>query len=190
MKSLFFLFVFFFIHAISFCQTAEQLDSQVVALYNQSEFEKAVLLAEKSIEIINSSGGENHPEYPYAINNLAMLYKKTGNYQKAKPLYKIISENKNKKYGEISEEYGASENFLAIIYEMLQQYDSAIILYKHSISIFEKINKKNETYLDVVENIATLYKKTERYFDAKSIQKIKNCSIMTRVKNMDLRKIS
>ncbi|MBK6859700.1 MAG: tetratricopeptide repeat protein [Saprospiraceae bacterium] len=39
--------------------------------------------------------GKEHPDYVWSLNNLALLYKDIGNYQKAEPLYleaKAISE--------------------------------------------------------------------------------------------------
>src|SRR6478672_5671569 len=75
-------------------QTVEDLDSMVVVYFNEGAFAKALPFAEKSLEIINNNGKEKHPEYLNAVNNLAIIYKKLGNYSKAEPLYKVVAEIK------------------------------------------------------------------------------------------------
>ncbi len=172
MKLLVFLTAFLLIHFTSYCQTPEQLDSQVVVLYQNDKFEEGIPLAEKAIEIININGGDKHPGYVNAIEHLGILYKKIKNYEKAKIPYQLLSINKKLNYGEFAEEYALSLNQLAILYDMLQQNDSAITLYKKAIQIFNTLNQTSENYYTVVENLAGVYKRTGDYENAISYYKL------------------
>ena len=60
--------------------------------------------------------GENHPDTLSFMNNLALLYKKQGKYDKAEPLY-IDCLNKNKEIiGENHPDTLSSMNSSAILY--------------------------------------------------------------------------
>ena len=44
--------------------------------------------------------GENHPSYAGSLNNLAALYQAQGDYARAEPLYRQVSEIRKKALGE------------------------------------------------------------------------------------------
>jgi Tetratricopeptide repeat len=53
---------------------ADQLNQQVIKLYNQGKYEEAIPLAKRILAIREKILGENHPSFAASLNNLALLY--------------------------------------------------------------------------------------------------------------------
>ncbi|NJO18216.1 MAG: tetratricopeptide repeat protein [Thioploca sp.] len=73
-------------------EQATQLDKQVVKLYQQGHYKKAIPLAKQVIELRKQILGENRPAYATSLNNLAALYDSIGDYTRAEPLYQQVLE--------------------------------------------------------------------------------------------------
>ncbi len=69
-------------------EKAKLLNRQLVALYQSRNFSDAMKLAQQALEIRKNILGEEHPDYATSLNNLAGLYKSTGDYAQAEPLYR------------------------------------------------------------------------------------------------------
>ena len=169
MKKLLFLFMIFFCRIQSFSQTVAKLDSEAVVLYKAQEFQKALPLAEKALEIINKNGGENHPEYFNVNTNLAFLYKKTQQYIKSEHFFKIVADLTKRESGELNEEYALALNQLALLYEVLPQQDSAAKYYKAAIDIYQRTNKNSENYPVIINNLSALLERMRKYNDAEPL---------------------
>lgn len=63
------------------------VNQKVKELGQQGNFERAVIAAQKAIEIAEANVGPGHPYVAISLNNLALLYSKEGEYAKAEPLY-------------------------------------------------------------------------------------------------------
>lgn len=65
----------------------ETLNDEVMSLYRQGLYNRAVVVAEKSLQVAEQTAGPNHVSVATSLNNLALLYATQGKYAQAKPLY-------------------------------------------------------------------------------------------------------
>ncbi len=66
----------------------ETLNDEVVSLYNQGRYERAIVVARKALEVAAQALGRDHPDVATSLNNLALLYRTQGQYAQAEPLFK------------------------------------------------------------------------------------------------------
>ena len=52
----------------------------------KGDYERALPLYKKALEIEEKALGENHPDIATTLNNIAILYQKIGDYDRALPL--------------------------------------------------------------------------------------------------------
>ena len=64
-----------------------QLEAQANQLYQNEQYEEAILVCLELCDTRKKILGENHPDYATSLNNLALLYYNMGDYSKADPLY-------------------------------------------------------------------------------------------------------
>jgi tetratricopeptide (TPR) repeat protein len=64
------------------------LNQEATELYNAGKYDRAVLVAQKALEVAEQNVGPDHPDVAMSLNNLALLYDTQGDYAKAEPLYK------------------------------------------------------------------------------------------------------
>lgn len=64
------------------------LCQEVMSLYQNGQYDRAVVVAKKALEVAEKNVGLNHPDVSTSLNNLAALYKAQGQYAQAEPLYK------------------------------------------------------------------------------------------------------
>ena len=64
------------------------LNQEVVDLYRQGEYARAVVVAKEALDVAVENVGWQHPDVATSLNNLANLYYKLGNYAKVEPLVK------------------------------------------------------------------------------------------------------
>jgi CHAT domain-containing protein len=67
---------------------ARKLDTQAHSLFNTAQYEAAVPLQKKALEIAEAELGENDPLTAYLANELAHVYLRVADYAKAEQLYK------------------------------------------------------------------------------------------------------
>ena len=58
-------------------ETWDSLNAQVIQLYQKKYYTKAIPVAQQALDAAESDHGVNSPQTVLALNNLAMLYKKT-----------------------------------------------------------------------------------------------------------------
>ena len=66
----------------------ETLNQEVLSLYRQGRYDRAVVVAKKALDVAEKSHGPTHPDVATSLNNLAELYRTQGQYAAAEPLYK------------------------------------------------------------------------------------------------------
>ena len=66
----------------------DTLNKEVMELYRAGNYDRAVTVAKKSLEVAGRNTGLDHPSVATSLNNLAELYKTQGQYAQAEPLYK------------------------------------------------------------------------------------------------------
>ena len=55
----------------------EILNKEVVALYQKGQYDRAVIVAKKAIEVAEKAIGRDHPDVPTSLENMAALYRET-----------------------------------------------------------------------------------------------------------------
>ena len=63
-----------------------QLNREVVQLFQDEKYSEAIKLEIQALEMGKAKLGSRHPNTATAINNLALLYDKTGDRTRAEPL--------------------------------------------------------------------------------------------------------
>ena len=66
----------------------EGLNKEVMSLYEKGQYDRAVVVAKKALDVAEKAVGPNHPSVATSLNNLAALYRAQGQYAQAEPLHK------------------------------------------------------------------------------------------------------
>ena len=78
------------VYSISFAQGAgskwEILNQEAVQLYNAGQYDRALVLAQKALQVAEHNVGPDHPDVATSLENLAGLYEATGRDAEAKAL--------------------------------------------------------------------------------------------------------
>ncbi|MBC1241024.1 tetratricopeptide repeat protein [Nostoc sp. 2RC] len=134
----------------------------------QEEQELAIKYWRQAIELQNELGLQI--DLAASFNNLAGLYRATGRYSEAEPLYQQALELRKRLLGENHPAYATSLNNLAGIYKSTGQYNKAEILYQQALEL--RKNLLGENHADVVaslNNLALLYDEQGRYDEAEPL---------------------
>ncbi len=170
MKSILLLWVLFFYSLSVTAQTWKELNDSLSQFYNNGDYEKGVVVAEKAIISAKKEFGETHPRYATSLNNLAGLYENLGQYEKAEPLYILSKEIYRTSLGENNPNYAISLNNLAELYENLGQYEKAEPLFILSRDIRKRVLGINHPdYAQSLNNLATIYQSIGQYEKAEPL---------------------
>jgi tetratricopeptide (TPR) repeat protein len=86
------LLLYFVVSPAAFGQGAgnewDALNQEVLELYRAGQYDRALVVAKKALDIAEKSTYPNHPSVATSLNNLAELYRAQGQYAQAEPLYK------------------------------------------------------------------------------------------------------
>jgi tetratricopeptide (TPR) repeat protein len=104
------------------------LNQEAAKLYRQGKFDRAILVAQKSLEVANANVGPDHPNVATSLNNLAELYRTQGDYTKAEPLYKRSLAISEKALGPDHPDVATSLNNLAFLYHATKREKEALEL--------------------------------------------------------------
>ena len=99
----------------------ETLNQEVAVLYRAGQYDRAVVVATKALEVAKANVGPDHPDVALSLNNLALLYDTQGAYAQAEPLYKRSLAIKEKALGPDHPDVAASLNNLAALYRATQR---------------------------------------------------------------------
>ena len=92
------------------------LNDEVMSLYKQGRYDRAVVVAKKALQVAEQAVGPDHPDVATSLNNLAVLYKAQGQYAQAEPLYKRSLAIWEKALGPDHPDVATSLNNLAELY--------------------------------------------------------------------------
>src|SRR5271165_6394620 len=63
------------------------LNQRIYKLFAEGNYQEAIPLAEKVVELVKRVYGAEHPATATSLNDLGVLYQQMGEYPKAEPLY-------------------------------------------------------------------------------------------------------
>ena len=148
----------------------DALNQEVVELYQAGKFERAVVLAQKSLQVAEQNVGPDHPSVATSLNILALLYQAQGNYAPAEPLYKRALAIVEKALGPDHPDVAASLNNLALLYQDQGNYAPAEPLFKRALAIWEKaLGPDHPDVATSLNNLALLYQAQGNYAPAEPL---------------------
>ena len=103
----------------------ETLNEEVKSLYQKGQYDRAIVVAKKALEVAEKAAGPDHADVATSLNNLAELYKAQGQYAQAEPLYKRSLVIYEKAYGPNHPHVAANLNNLAELYRTQGRYAQA-----------------------------------------------------------------
>ena len=145
-------------------EEAQRLNQQAVQLYQAGQYQKALPLVQRALEINEKALGPEHPDLAVSLNNLAGLYQAMGAYDKALPLYQRALAIREKALGPEAPATAASLNNLGALYWAMSAYDKALPLYQRALAIREKTLGPEHPDTSVsLNNLAGLYQAMGAY---------------------------
>ncbi len=103
----------------------ELLNEEVMALYQKGDYDRAVVVAKKALEVAEKNVGPNHPDVATSLNILALLYDAQGQYGQAEPLYKRSLAIREKALGPDHPNVATGLENLAVLYRAMKRSDEA-----------------------------------------------------------------
>ncbi|QGZ92326.1 CHAT domain-containing protein [Microcystis aeruginosa] len=136
-------------------------------LYQQGQYEQAIIFAQQTCDLAKSYSLTNEPIYADSLNLLAALYQSMGQYKQALPLSQQALEILGKSLGTDHPDYAHSLNNLAILYQSMGQYKQALPLSQQALEIRAKIlGTDHPDYAAFLNNLAVLYESMGQYEQA------------------------
>ena len=115
----------------------DTLNAQVIQMYQKKFYTKAVPVAQKALDAAESEHGANSPQTVLALNNLALLYKKTKRFKAAEPLYLRALAISEKILPPGHPDFAVPLNNLAMYYDSQRHYKQADEYAGRAIKILE-----------------------------------------------------
>jgi len=113
----------------------EMLNNEVMSLYQKGQYDRAVVVAKKALDLAEKARGPNHPDVATSLNNLAGLYDAQGQYAQAEPLYKRSLAIREKALGPDHPDVAQSLENLAKLYRATDRAKEAEVLDKRAEAI-------------------------------------------------------
>jgi len=152
---------------LQFKEVGELLNDMGYYLEKIAQYEQALPLYLRALEILEKVLGKEHPDVATSLNNLAMLYNSQGKYEEALPLYLRALEIWEKVLGKEHPNVATSLNNLALLYDDQGKYEEALPLYLRALEIFEKaLGKEHPLVATSLNNLAELYRNQGKYEEA------------------------
>jgi CHAT domain-containing protein/Tfp pilus assembly protein PilF len=146
---------------------ARRLYEESRKLRRASNYDGALRLVERALEIRERVLGPDHPEVAAAINGLGVLYRQKGEYPKSEQLTRQALEMREKALGPDHPLVADSLNNLAILHSELGDYAKAEALFRRALAVREKA--LGPEHLDVAQclnNLGILYRNKGEYAKA------------------------
>ncbi|AKB58701.1 hypothetical protein MSBR2_2185 [Methanosarcina barkeri 227] len=125
---------------------------------------------EEILRILEAELGPQHPNVATTLNNLALLYKSTGEYEKALPLFQMALAIREKILDPQNPDIASTLNDLAELYRMMGRYDKAFPLYQKIFDIYEQmLSPQNPEVAMALNDLALLYSEMGNYDKALSL---------------------
>lgn len=145
----------------------EELNRQVVQLYQQGKYHEAVSVARNALTEAEARYGADSAPTATMLNNLAELYKAIGRYDDALPLIRRALVILRKSFGGEHTATATGMSNLAGLYQSMGRYDEALPLYLQALEMDERVLGRGHPDTAIgLNNLAGLYAVMGRYNDA------------------------
>src|SRR5258705_5809012 len=103
----------------------KKIKHEVMSLYGQGRYQRAVVVAKEALRIAEQTHGPDHPNVATSLNNLAELYQAQGQYVQAEQLFRRALAINEKALGPDHPDVVRSLNNLAALYRTQRHYAPA-----------------------------------------------------------------
>jgi tetratricopeptide (TPR) repeat protein len=122
------------------------LNQQVKQLIEQGNYQEAIPIAERAVEVAKGVRGLEHPDTATSLNNLATLYQDLGYFAKAEPLFQEALRIRQKVLGPEDHDTAESLNNLAMLYHAMGAYAKAVPLLQETLRICQQVLGPEQQY--------------------------------------------
>lgn len=149
----------------------EKLEAEISEMIDAEEYEQAIPVAQRWVQMIRDTYGPDDEKYMEAIADLANFYHNVEDIENAEKLFFEALEICRKRFPDTEAMVGINYR-LALISGEKEEYEEAIKYYEQAIETGRKVlGEENENFLIVVSSLAELYLQLEKYEDAELLYK-------------------
>jgi tetratricopeptide (TPR) repeat protein len=150
----------------------EALDQQVRDFSNKGQYDRAMVAAEKALEIAKQSAYLSEAgAVGVSTSSLAIGYYNQAQYAQAEPLFQLLLNMYEKKPGPDNPTVAAILNNLGSVHEHQGHIAQAETLYKRALEIDENVLGPDHANVAVaLKNLAGIYRLTHRDVDAARLE--------------------
>ncbi len=113
----------------------ETVNEEVMSLYRQGSYDRAIVVAKKALQVAEQAFGPIHPSVATSLNNLAALYYTQEQYTQAEPLFKRSLAIREKALGPDHPDVAQSLENMAALYKKSGREMEAETLEKRAAAI-------------------------------------------------------
>jgi CHAT domain-containing protein/Tfp pilus assembly protein PilF len=148
-------------------EEAKQLAQQADQHYKQGQYNEAILLVERVLQIIEKTLGQNHPYVAASLNNLGELYRIQGLYKDAETIFQRALTLCEQVLGLEHPNTATTLNNLAALYLNQGYFNKAEPLLQRVLAIDEQVlGLEHPDFAISLNNLAELYRIQGRYSEA------------------------
>jgi tetratricopeptide (TPR) repeat protein/CHAT domain-containing protein len=141
-----------------------EMSAKVLSLFELGRFVDAIPIAQHAVDFARTHVGESSPSFATSLNNLAELYRETGDYATALSLCERACETRLAGLGKEHPDYATSLNSLAGLYRDLGNHAAALPLYRQALDVRRTVlGTGDPDYAISLNNLAELYQATGAY---------------------------
>gem|GEM_PF-6781033 len=135
--------------------------------YDRGNYAEDEALLRQSLEKIQKTRGQDHPDVAISLDKLAKLYMAQNNFSDAEPLYIRALAIREKTLGQYHPDVATSLNNLAELYKAQSKFAEAERFYRRTLAMREKsLAKDHPDVATSLNNIAGLYLLQKKYYKA------------------------
>ncbi len=154
------------------------LDEEVVSLYDEGNYDYAIVIAKKALIAAEEALGTDNPLVAIVLNNFATACYAQGLYEQAEPLYSRALCIKEKAFGPNHLNVAQGLNNLATLYYTQGLYEQAEPLYERALKIRKQIlGSGHPDVSKSLNNLGLLYQAQALYLSAKDPKKTPSLSV-------------
>jgi eukaryotic-like serine/threonine-protein kinase len=129
--------------------------------HSMGDYEDALALLERSLELRKSAQGDDHPDIATALGSLAMTHRALGDYSTAKSLYERAVAMREQTLGAEHPDVAGAVSSLALLHITTGDYAEAIVLLEHSRTILERtLGAEHPDVASVLHKLAVAHRST------------------------------